>query len=138
MKQRVLFLCTGNRARSQMAEGLLRHFATNRFEVFSAGTKPKGLSRTTLQVMLEIGIDVSNLRFMPAKEFLDQEFDYVITVCNSARTECPVFAAAKRRLHWDVKDPAELERAGIASIDAFRGARDELRRRIEKFISSLL
>ena len=108
MKQRVLFLCTGNRARSQMAEGLLRHLAADRFEVFSAGTKPKGLSSTTAEVMLEIGIDVSNQRSKPVDEFLDQEFEYLITLCDSARTECPSFTGAKRKLHWEVKDPADL------------------------------
>ena len=136
MKQRVLFLCTGNRARSHLPEGLLRHLAADRFEVFSAGTKPRGLSRTTAEVLLEIGVDVSNQRSKPVDEFLDQEFDYLITVCDSARKECPTFAGDKRKLHWDVKDPAELEGAGVSSIDAFRAARDDLRRRSERFVAN--
>jgi arsenate reductase len=119
-----------------MAEGQLRHLAGDRFQVFSAGTKPKGVSGTTGQVMLEVGIDVSKHRSKPIDEFLDQEFDYLITVCDSARTGCPAFAGAKRKLHWPVKDPAELEGAGIASIDAFRAARDDLCRRIERLVAS--
>jgi arsenate reductase (thioredoxin) len=127
-----------HRARSQMAEGLLRHLAGDRFEAFSAGTKPKGLSPTTIQVMREVGIDVSKHRSKSVDEFRDQEFDYLVTLCDSARTECRTLARAKQMLHWDIRDPADLENAGISSINAFRSARDELQIKIEKFADSNL
>jgi arsenate reductase len=133
--KRVLFVCTGNRARSQMAEGLLRYLAGGRFEVFSAGTEPKGLADETVQVMREIGIDVSGQRSQHVDEFAGQEFDCVVTVCDSARQACPAFPGAGPRLHWDVEDPADAEARGLSLIDSFRAARDELRRRVEEFAS---
>ena len=133
--KRVLFVCTGNRARSQMAEGFLRHLAGRRFEVFSAGTEPKGLAGETVQVMRETGIDVSHQRSQHVDEFAGQEFDYVITVCDSARQACPAFPGAGQRLHWDVEDPADAEVSGLSRIEAFRAAREELRRRVEEFAS---
>ena len=131
---RVLFVCTGNRARSQMAEGFLRQSAGHRFDVYSAGTKPKGLSSITVEVMREVGIDVSEHRSKSVEEFVGEDFDYVITVCDVARAACPRFDRSKRQLDWSVTDPAELEAAGVVSIEAFRAARDELRSRIEDFI----
>jgi arsenate reductase len=133
-KLRVLFVCTGNRARSQMAEGFLRNCAGHRFEVYSAGTKPKGLSPITVEVMHEVGIDVSEHRSKSVEEFVSEDFDYVITVCDVARAACPKFDRSKRQLHWSVTDPAELEASGVVSIEAFRDARDQLRSRIEDFI----
>jgi arsenate reductase (thioredoxin) len=132
-KLRVLFVCIGNRARSQMAEGFLRHFAGDRFDVCSAGTVPKGLSPITVEVMREVGIDVSAHRSKSVEEFVGEDFDYVITVCDVARAACPRFEHSKRQLHWSVTDPAELEAAGVVSIEAFRAAREELRFRIEEF-----
>ena len=131
---RVLFVCTGNRARSQMAEGLLRHLAGDRFEVYSAGTEPKSLAPQTIEVMAEIGIDVSAQRSKSVNEFLGQQFDYVITVCDVARESCPVFPGAARQLHWSVEDPADAEARGVPMLDAFRAARDELHRRIAQFV----
>jgi arsenate reductase len=133
-KLRVLFVCTGNRARSQMAEGFLRQSAGHRFDVYSAGTKPKGLSPITVEVMHEVGIDVSEHRSKSVEEFVSEDFDYVITVCDVARAACPRFDRSKRHLHWSVTDPAELEGAGVVSIEAFRAARDELRVRVEEFV----
>jgi len=133
-KLRVLFVCTGNRARSQMAEGFLRNCAGHRFEVYSAGTKPKGLSPITVEVMHEVGIDVSEHRSKSVEEFVSEDFDYVITVCDVARAACPRFDCSKHQLHWSVTDPAELEASGVVSIEAFRDARDQLRSRIEDFI----
>ena len=132
--KRVLFVCTGNRARSQMAEGLLRHLAGDRFEVHSAGTQPKGLAGHTVEVMREIGIDVSGQRSKHVDEYAGQAFDYVITVCDSARQSCPVFPGGGERIHWDVEDPADTIARGDGPLDAFRAARDELRRRIEEFL----
>ncbi len=130
--KRVLFVCTGNRARSQMAEGLLRHLAGDQFQAYSAGTEPKGLARLTVQVMEEIGVDVSGQRSKHVGEFAGQPFDYVITVCDAARQRCPVFPGGGERIHWDVEDPAEAR--GVPGPDAFRAARDGLRRRIEEFL----
>jgi arsenate reductase (thioredoxin) len=131
---RVMFVCTGNRARSQMAEGFLRHCSGDRFEVWSAGTKPKGLSPVTVEVMREVGIDVSEHRSKSVAEFDSEDFDYFITVCDVARAACPRFDRSKRQLHWSITDPAELEASGLVSIEAFRAARDQLRSRIEDFI----
>ena len=129
-----MFVCTGNRSRSQMAEGFLRHYAGHRFDAYSAGTKPKGLSPITVEVMREVGIDVSAHRSKSVDEFVGEDFDYVITVCDVARVACPRFDRSKRQLHWNVRDPAELEASGVVSIEAFRAARDELRARLEEFV----
>jgi arsenate reductase len=132
--KRVLFVCTGNKARSQMAEGLLRHLAGGRYEVRSAGTRPSGLAEETVSVMQEIGIDVSNQRSKHVDEFGGQAFDYVITVCDSARQECPLFPGDGQRLHWHVEDPADTERAGEGRTESFRKARDVLRCYVEEFV----
>ena len=132
--KRVLFVCTGNRARSQMAEGLLRHLAGDRYEVYSAGTKPKGLAEQTVEVMREIGIDVSGQRSKHVDVYAGQAFDYVITVCDSARQTCPVFPGDGQRLHWDVADPLYAELRGASTVQALRDARDDLRSRIEGFL----
>ncbi len=132
--KRVLFVCTGNRARSQMAEGLLRHLAGDRFQVYSAGTEPKGLAHLTVEVMREIGIDVSGQRSKSVAGFAGQRFDYVITVCDSARQRCPAFPGGGERIHRDVVDPADAEGRGEPSLQAFRAARDDLRSRIEGFL----
>jgi arsenate reductase len=126
-KERVLFVCTGNRARSQMAEGLLRHLAGDRFEAHSAGTQPSGLAAATVETMREIGIDVSGHRSKHVDEFLDEDFDCVITVCDQAAEVCPTFPGARRRIHWSVRDPFDRQ--------SFRDARDDLRARIDKFVA---
>ena len=132
-KTRVLFLCTGNSARSQMAEGLLRNLASERFEVFSAGTIASFVRPQAIAVMNEIGIDLSGHRSKSADEFLDDEFDYVITVCDDANQRCPVFAGAAKRLHWSIDDPV-ISGSESEQFDSFRRARDELEARIRKFI----
>ena len=134
-RRRVLFVCTGNRARSQMAEGLLRDLAGDRFEVYSSGTIPSGISEYTIEAMREIGIDISGQRSKSVDEFAGQEFDHVITVCDSARQVCPVFPGEGERLHWDIEDPSDIEARGIPLSGAFRIARDELRKRIELFVN---
>ena len=117
-----------------MAEGLLRHLAGGRFETRSAGTRPSGLAEETVSVMHEIGIDVSSHRSKHVDEFAGQEFDYVITVCDSARQECPAFPGEGKQLHWDVEDPADTEGAGASRMEAFRKARDTLRGYVAGFI----
>ena len=131
-KSRVLFVCTGNRARSQMAEGLLRHIAGERFEVHSAGTLPSGISELTVAAMREVGIDVSSQWSKHVDGFNGQSFDYVITVCDTAKESCPVFPGGEA-LHWSIEDPSDIEARGVPLIEAFRIAREELRKRIEIF-----
>ena len=133
-KKRVLFVCTGNRARSQMAEGLLRHLAGDRFQAYSAGTEPKGVAQLSVEVMEEIGIDIRSQRSQSVEEFAGERFDYVITVCDSARERCPAFPGGGKRIHWSVEDPAEAEAREEPSRQAFRAARDDLRTRIEGFL----
>ena len=133
-RARVLFVCTGNRARSQMAEGLLRHLAGDRFDVYSAGTLPSGTSTLTVEAMREIGIDISGQRSKSVDEFAGWNFDYVITVCDSARQVCPSFPGNGERLHWDIEDPSDTEARGVSLTQAFRIAREELRKRIELFV----
>ncbi len=132
--RRALFVCTGNRARSQMAEGLLRHLAGERFEVYSEGTEPKSVVAQTVAVMRETGIDISGQRSKSVEELAGQGFDYVMTVCDSARQVCHTFPGGGTRLHWDVEDPADAEAREVPPADAFRTARDDLRRRIEQFV----
>lgn len=136
MKQTVLFLCTGNSARSQMAEGLLRHFAGDRFEVWSAGTHPVGLKPGAVEAMKEIGLDIAGHRSKHVAELLGQRFDYVITVCDRARESCPVFPGAASVLHWSFDDPASVEAPGEARRQIFRRVRDELSAAIRKFVAS--
>jgi arsenate reductase (thioredoxin) len=126
-KRRVLILCTGNSARSQMAEGLLRHDAGERFEVESAGTRPSIVRPEAIAAMGELGIDISRHRSKSVKEFDGQKFDYVITVCDSARESCPVFFSGAERLHHSFDDPAALNGSEEEQLDLFRRVRDELR-----------
>jgi arsenate reductase (thioredoxin) len=128
-KQRVLILCTGNSARSQMAEGLLRHDAGDRFEVFSAGTKPTQVRLEAIAAMQELGIDISGHRSKSVDEFAGQNFDYVVTVCDNAKASCPVFPGNTKRIHWSFDDPAAVEGSHEQRLAAFRRVRDELRGR---------
>ena len=132
-KQRVLILCTGNSARSQMAKGLLRHTAGDRFEVFSAGISPARIRDEAIAVMQEIGIDISGHRSKSVEEFEGQTFDTVITVCDSARESCPVFFGAANRLHHSFEDPAALNGSEEERLALFRRVRDELRDYLAQF-----
>jgi arsenate reductase len=129
----VLILCTGNSARSQMAEGLLRHDAGERFDVESAGTKPGSVRPEAIAVMRELGIDISGHRSKSVAEFDGQKFDYVITVCDSARETCPVFFGAARRLHHDFEDPAALDGSEEERLALLRRVRGELRTWLARF-----
>ena len=135
-KLRVLILCTGNSARSQMAEGLLRHVGGTRYEVFSAGTKSVGVNPLAIEAMREVGIDISTQRSKSVAEFAGQEFTTVITVCDNAAEECPVFPGAPQRVHWSLRDPASVSGTGEEKLGAFREVRDELERRIQSFVNS--
>ncbi|MGD0013736.1 MAG: arsenate reductase ArsC [Bryobacteraceae bacterium] len=133
---RVLFLCTGNSARSQMAEGLLRHLGGGQFDVRSAGIRPTSVREEAIRAMAEIGIDISAQTSKSVEEFTSRAFDYVITVCDSARQSCPLFPGAVRMLHWSIEDPAAVEGGADLRLAAFRAARDELRHRIQAFHAS--
>jgi arsenate reductase (thioredoxin) len=130
---RVLFVCTGNSARSIMAEAVLRHHGEGRFEVYSAGTEPRGVNPLTLQVLEDAGIDTSFARSKSVNEFLGQSFDYVVTVCDRARESCPVFAGAQEALHWGYDDPAEATGTEEERLAAFRGVFIQLAERVKQF-----
>ena len=130
---RVLILCTGNSARSQMAEGLLHNDAGSVCEVFSAGTKPTHVRPEAITVMREVGVDISGHRSKSVDEFAGQDFDYVITVCDNAKQSCPVFPAKTKCIHWSIEDPAAVQGFEEERLTAFRRARDELRARLQTF-----
>jgi arsenate reductase len=130
MRKRVLFLCTGNSVRSQMAEGLLRHMAGNRFEVFSAGIKPSSINPYAIKVMAEIGIDISNQYSKNVSQFLAESFDYIITLCDNAKQTCPFFPGKAVRLHWDLPDPADAKGNEEEILTVFRKIRDEIKDKI--------
>ena len=132
-KKRVLILCTGNSARSQMGEGLLHHMAGDDFEVSSAGTKPVGLNPNAVNAMSEIGIDISGHRSKSVEEFAGQQFDYVITVCDNAKESCPFFPGGTTRLHRSFEDPAAAPEG--QEIETFRRIRDEMRDWLRQFQS---
>jgi Protein-tyrosine-phosphatase len=135
MKERVLILCTGNSARSQMAEGLLRHDAGGQFEVESAGTKPGSVRPEAIAVMHELGIDISGHRSKHVNELDGDLFDYVITVCDNAKESCPLFPGAVKRLHHGFEDPAAVNGSDEERLAVFRRVRDELREYLRKFAS---
>lgn len=130
---RVLVLCTGNSARSQMAEGLLRYVAEDRFEVASAGVAPSQVRPEAIEAMREIGIDISGHHSKSVDEFLGQEFDYVITVCDNANEQCPVFPGKTQRIHWSFQDPAAAPGDQPERLAVFRRVRDEIRARMQVF-----
>jgi len=132
-KKRVLILCTGNSARSQMAEGLLRHDAGDRFEVESAGTKPSRVRPEAIAAMRELDIDISGHRSKSVDEFSGQQFDYVITVCDNAKESCPVFFGTAKRLHHSFDDPAALDGSRDERLALFRRVRGELREYLTEF-----
>jgi arsenate reductase (thioredoxin) len=133
MKQRILILCTGNSARSQMAEGLLRHDAGDRFEVFSAGTKPGIVRPEAIAVMGELGIDFSAHRSKHVDEFSGQTFDIVLTVCDNAKENCPIFPGATKMIHHSFDDPAALAGSEPERLALFRRVRDEIRVYLQTF-----
>ena len=126
-KKRILILCTGNSARSQMAEGLMRHDAGDRFEVFSAGTKPSQVRPEAIAAMRELGIDISGHRSKSVEEFSGQTFDYVLTVCDNAKESCPIFPGKTVPVHQNFEDPAAIQGSQEDRIALFRRVRDEVR-----------
>ena len=137
MTKRVLILCTGNSARSQMAQGLLRSFGGDKVEVFSAGTSPSIVRPEAIAVMSELGIDLSGHRSKHVREFDGQHFDYVITVCDQANESCPVFPGDTERIHWSFPDPAAVEGSETERLAAFRRVRDSLAETFRDFINRI-
>ena len=131
---RVLFVCTGNSARSQIGEAMLREIGGGDFVAFSAGTEPKGVNPFTIQALAAIGIDWSAARSKSVSEFLGQPFDYVITVCDRARQTCPVFPGDHNTLHWGLDDPAEVEGTDAQKLEAFRRTTTEISLRLRPFV----
>ena len=134
-KIKVLFLCTGNSCRSQMAEGFLRYLGKEDFEAYSAGTRPTRLNPLAVRAMKEKGIDIAGQHSQSADEFVGEPFDYIITVCDHARETCPVFPGTAERPHWSLKDPAEAEGSDEERMPVFREIRDQIEKRIRDFIT---
>ena len=133
-KKRVLFICTKNSARSQMAEGLVNHDLAGHFEAFSAGTDPSLVHPLAIAAMLEIGIDISSHRSKSMDEFSQERFEYVITLCDQANESCPVFFGGTKRLHMGFPDPAAAEGGEEEKWSVFRKVRDKIREDLEKFL----
>jgi arsenate reductase len=129
---KVLFLCTGNSARSQMAEGYLRHTASDRYEARSAGIEPRGLNPLAVEAMAEIGIDISRQQSKDVSIFLGEYIPYVITVCDNAREKCPIFPRTYKFLHWGLDDPAEVKGTHDERLAVFRRVRDEVIGKIDE------
>lgn len=134
-RKRVLFLCTGNSARSQMAEGLLREMGGEVFDVVSAGVSPSSVRPEAIAAMSEIGIDIFQHRSKSVDEFTDQEFDYVITVCDNAREQCPIFPGQAQQIHWSFDDPAAAGGNELARLAIFRRVRDEIKEHLRLFVA---
>ena len=132
-KERVLILCTGNSARSQMAEGWLRHYGGDRFEVFSAGTHPSHVRPEAIAAMSELGVDLRGHRSKSVDEFAGQNFAYIVTVCDNAKENCPVFPGAAQRVHWSFDDPAAAPSDFAERVAEFRRVRDEIAMRLREF-----
>jgi len=135
-KPKVMFLCTGNSARSQMAEGWLRHLAGDRFEVVSAGTEPSTVNPFAVKVMRERDIDISGHTSKPVGKFLGESVAYLITVCDSAREQCPIFPGTLQRMHWPLEDPAAATGREAERLMVFRRIRDEIETRIRAWLQN--
>ena len=137
-KKRILFLCTGNAARSQMAEGLARAFHGDVLDVVSAGSRPAGwVHPLAIRAMAEIGVDISDQESKPAEPYLDHPFDIVVTVCDSAARDCPRWPGAKRIEHWSIEDPSWGEDEESTRLHRFEETRDDLRQRIDDLVGTL-
>ena len=135
MKRRVLVLCTGNSARSQMAEGLLRELGGDRLEVYSAGTLPSEVNPLAIEAMRERGIDISGHRSKHLSEFLGQPFDDVLTVCDKAAENCPIFPGRARRTHWSFPDPAAAQGSSEERLAFFRRVRDDIEVHLREWLA---
>jgi arsenate reductase len=131
-KQRVLFLCTHNSARSQMAEGLLRHSAGDRFDAYSAGTEATHVRPLAIKAMSELGVDIASQESKTLDRYLGEPFDAVITVCDQAAEACPVFTGAKKRLHWSFPDPSKATGSEEEQLTVYRQVRDDIAQHIRR------
>ena len=131
-RSRVLFLCTHNSARSQMAEGLLRSIAGDRFEAHSAGTEATHVRPLAIEAMEEVGIDISRQESETLDRYLDEPFEYVVTVCDDANEACPIFPGAAHRLHWSFEDPSAARGSEDERLEVFRRVRDQIQDHIER------
>lgn len=137
-KKKVLILCTGNSARSQIAEGLLKHMTKNKYEINSAGTKPSIVRPEAIKALAEVNIDISNNRSKSVDEFANEEIDYILTVCDNAKENCPYFPAKTKLIHHSFADPAEVEGNEETRLNAFRKVRDEIREYFENDFVKIL
>ena len=135
-KDKIIFICTGNACRSQIAEGLMRHLASDRFEAYSAGTHPTKVHPAAITIMSEIGIDISFHTSDPISHFIHKSMDIVVTVCDNANKACPVFAGKVERIHWSVKDPSKNWDSTTEDLVDFRKIRDELSERIKNLLKN--
>lgn len=135
MPTRVLILCTGNSCRSQMAEGFLRAMGGGRFEAHSAGVAPSPVNPMAVQVMREVGVDISGQRSKNVAGYLGQHFAYVITVCGNAAKNCPIFPGPSIRLHWPFDDPAEAAGSEAQRLEVFRRVRDEIAEQLRRWLA---
>ncbi len=134
--KKIIFLCTGNSCRSQMAEGFMRNMAGDKFQVVSAGVEPTQVNSYAIKAMAEVDIDISSHKSKSVNEFLNQKFDYVITVCNHARQVCPVFPGQNQDIHWDIEDPANFKGSEQDKIKFFRKIRDEIKEKCLEFLQN--
>jgi arsenate reductase len=135
-KKRVLILCTGNSARSQMAEGFWRHYGGDRWEVHSAGVAPGKVNPTAIQVMKEVDVDISDHSSKSVSEFAGQDFDLVVTVCDNAALECPAFPGAKQQVHWPFADPPHIPEQDDHYLDTWRKIRDQIEAQITDWLKT--
>ncbi|MGI8668231.1 MAG: arsenate reductase ArsC [Aridibacter sp.] len=133
-KKSILILCTGNSARSQMAEGLLKHICQGKYDIYSAGTKPTIVRPEAIKALSEIGIDISGNRSKSVDEFADKEIDYILTVCDNAKENCPYFPAKTKIIHYTFDDPADVEET---RVQAFRKVRDQIKAYLPEFIREI-
>jgi arsenate reductase (thioredoxin) len=136
MKKKVLLLCTHNSCRSQMAEGIVNHYLGDRLRAFSAGTEATRVNPLAIQVLAELGIDISGHRSKTLDEFAGEKFDYVITLCGSANEQCPIFFGGVRRIHFGFDDPSQVTGTSEELLPEFRRVRDEIRSRLEEFFAT--
>ena len=135
-KKKVLFICTGNACRSQIAHGLLRDMAGDRFEVFSAGSHPSRVHPMSVAVMEEVGVDISHHTSDFVDDYLDKGIDIAITVCDNANQSCPTFHGNAERIHWSIDDPFKGWNFDTSQMDSFRETRREIKEKLEMFLES--
>lgn len=136
MKKKAIILCTGNSCRSQIAEGYLRHLADDIFDVTSAGLEPSVVNPRAIQVMAEEGIDISSHSSKNVDQFAEQEFDYIITVCDNAKERCPIFPGSGKRIHWSFRDPADAAGSEDEIMAVFRTVRDQIKTKLTEFVNN--